>query len=175
MAFIRPATVTDAPGIAVVHVESWRAAYRGLLPQVVLDGLSVDRRATSWRDSIGAGDGHTLVAVDEPSGRVCGFVNVGPSRDPDAANSDTTSSIGELRAIYLLPDAWGTGTGRRLHDAALELLRPDFAEATLWVLDTNVRARAFYERMGWYDDGVTKNDDRGGVVLSEIRYRRALP
>jgi GNAT superfamily N-acetyltransferase len=172
MATIRTTTVADAHAIAVVHVESWRAAYRGLLPRDVLDGLSVDRRAAFWRDNIGTRDGHTLVAVDEPSGRVRGFVNVGPSRDPETAGA---GSVGELRAIYLLPDAWGSGTGRRLHDAALELLHPDFAEVTLWVLDTNARARAFYEHMGWYDDGVTKNDDRGGVVLSEIRYRRALP
>lgn len=36
---IRPTRMQDAPEIAVVHVLSWQAAYRGLLPQAYLDGL----------------------------------------------------------------------------------------------------------------------------------------
>lgn len=41
----RDAVVEDAPGIARVHVESWRAAYAGLMPQAVLDDLSVGASA----------------------------------------------------------------------------------------------------------------------------------
>jgi hypothetical protein len=36
---IRPAGMEDVPEIAVAHVRSWQAAYRGLLPQAYLDGL----------------------------------------------------------------------------------------------------------------------------------------
>ena len=42
----------DAAGIATTHVASWRAAYRGLLPQSLLDDLSVDRRTEQWREAI---------------------------------------------------------------------------------------------------------------------------
>lgn len=143
---IRTATADDARAIAVVHVESWRAALR-------------------------ENDGHTLVAVDEPSAEVCGFVNVGPSRD-----DDTRADVGELRAIYLRAEWWRTGVGKQLHDAGIALLRDKHAyvEATLWVLDTNTRARAFYEAHGWSADGTTKNDDRHGITITEVRYRRAL-
>jgi len=41
---IRPATPEDARAIAEVHVASWRYAYRGLLPDDVLDRLSVEER-----------------------------------------------------------------------------------------------------------------------------------
>ena len=169
---IRPAELADADGIAAVHVLSWRAAYRSLLPQHVLEGLSVERRAVNWREILRSPDGSTLVGVDAASGRVIGFVNVGPTRDADAAKD-----VGELRAIYVLEDWWGTGTGtgRRLHDAALHVFSAEFTQATVWVLDANERARRFYTRRGWTPDGATKTEDRGQMVLDEVRYRRSLP
>jgi len=90
---------------------------------------------------------------------------VGPSRDtdPDAAPS-------ELYGIYLHPDYWGRGAGRHLLDCGLAQLTTA-TESTLWVLGSNDRARRFYERQGWKLDGAAKDDDRGEVVLSELRYR----
>jgi GNAT superfamily N-acetyltransferase len=167
---IRAAEQQDAEEIALVHVESWRAAYRGLLPQHLLDGLSVQSRADSWRDIVCSRERETLLAVDPENGRVAGFVNVGPSRDEDAG-----SDVGELRAIYVLEEWWDTGMGRQLHDAGLHVLGEQFAEATLWVLDTNHRARAFYARRGWHADGASRRENRGDVFLSELRYRRPLP
>ena len=160
---VRPATVDDARAIAEVHVASWQAAYRGLLPQEYLDGISVEQRAARRRESLANGHGTTLVAVD--SGTVVGFAVTGRSRDEDADDS-----VGELYALYLRPDVWGVGAGAQLHDAALRSLA-GFGSNTLWVLDTNARARRFYERHGWQPDGVTKLDDRMGVDLSEVRYR----
>lgn len=166
---IRPATVADAEQIAEVHVATWRAAYRGLLPQALLDGLTVASRADGWRRILSSDASMTLVAVDEATGRVVGFVGVGRSRDDDAG-----ATVGELHAIYLHPDQWGRGIGRALHDAGLQALAGDFMEATLWVLSGNDQARAFYERQGWRPDGHTKDDERGDVILSEVRYRRGL-
>ena len=94
---------------------------------------------------------------------------MGLSRDDDAA-----PSVGELRKIYLREQWWNTGAGRLLHDVGLDLLRVGFDEATLWVLDGNERAGSFYARRGWWADGAVKSQERGGVALSEIRYRRAL-
>lgn len=49
-----------------------------------------------------------------------------------------------------------------------------FAEAYLWVLGSNARARRFYEIGGWAADGGTKVERRGEVELREVRYRRDL-
>ncbi len=99
-----------------------------------------------------------------------GFASAGPSRDDDAERG----SIGELYAIYVLARWWGGGTGRRLQAEALAGLRDTgYREATLWVLDTNRRARAFYERTGWTPDGATKQEEFG-LPITEIRYRRSL-
>jgi ribosomal protein S18 acetylase RimI-like enzyme len=48
-----------------------------------------------------------------------------------------------------------------------------FDEAVLWVLETNERARRFYEKAGWKTDGQTKTEERGPVVLNDVRYRFA--
>jgi len=108
----------------------------------------------------------TLVAIEQAADRVVGFVSVGPSRDTDPDRAPS-----ELSGIYLHPVHWGRGAGRHLLDCGLAQL-PTATEATLWVLDRNERARRFYERQGWKLDCVTKEDDRGEVVLSELRYRR---
>ena len=94
-----------------------------------------------------------------------------PSRDVDADPATT----GELASIYLHPAAWGKGFGRELMIASLGALsEAGFAEATLWVLDSNSRAVGFYERGGWRADGATKSERLGDVLLNEVRYRRAL-
>ncbi|MBV9093965.1 MAG: hypothetical protein JO132_08830 [Streptosporangiaceae bacterium] len=60
--------------------------------------------------------------------------------------------------------------------AALErLAAAGFEQAILWVLDSNVRARRFYEAGGWSTDGAVKDDDSRGFRMTEVRYRRPLP
>jgi len=61
-------------------------------------------------------------------------------------------------------------------DRAMATLRAvGFSTATLWVLDTNLRARRFYEAAGWVPDGATKVDDRATFTLREVRYRTTIP
>ena len=57
-----------------------------------------------------------------------------------------------LNGFYVLPTYWGTGVARELHDAALAAL-PGCEEVRLWVLEENHRARQFYERHGWRENG----------------------
>jgi GNAT superfamily N-acetyltransferase len=102
---------------------------------------------------------------------VVGFAGYGPSRDADADPGRT----GELAMIYLLPQAWGAGVGRELMAAAVDgVAGLGYAEATLWVLDSNDRARRFYAKAGWAGNGATQRDDSRGFTLNEVRYRRGL-
>jgi GNAT superfamily N-acetyltransferase len=88
------------------------------------------------------------------------------------AVSRVDECTGELRALYVVPAEWGSGTGNRLHDAAVDGMREDGATAaTLWVVEGNVRARRFYERHGWSADGETKPSH---FDLTELRYARPL-
>jgi GNAT superfamily N-acetyltransferase len=170
---VRPATFADSEAIGLVHVRSWQAAYPGKIPQRYLDGLDPAKRSEAWRrimeQASPSRDG-ILVAIAE--GGVTGFVSFGPSRD-----SDTDPLVtGEVFAIYAAPDAWGTGTGRALMGSAVtELARLDYADAILWVLDSNDRARRFYALAGWEEDGARKTDRSRGFGITEVRYRRTLP
>ena len=80
-----------------------------------------------------------------------------------------------MTALYVEPSAWGLGGGRQLLDTAkASLYAAGFAAAALWVLETNLPARRFYERQGWAPDGARKVDDRGDLVLLEVRYATTL-
>ena len=169
---IREARVADVPQIAVVHVRSWQGAYRGLLPQVYLDGLHPAQRVEQWERLLAeVNDGVGVLVADE-GGDLLGFVAYSASRDGDVA----PRRVGEIDAIYLRPSAWGQGIGRRLMRAGLaRLAAAKFEQATLWVLDSNVRARRFYEAGGWVADGARKVDESHGFPIAEVRYQRALP
>ena len=165
---IREAVVDDAVELAAAHVASWQAAYRGLLPQALLDGLSAERRTATWVRALQDAGCLTHVAV-EPNGRVAGFIHAGASRDADCGDK-----VGELIAIYLRPELWNRGVGHQLHAAGMASLAARFEQATLWVLEGNARARAFYVRQGWQPDGAVKRDTLADAEVTEVRYRRSL-
>jgi ribosomal protein S18 acetylase RimI-like enzyme len=167
---IRQAVPGDARALAEVHVASWIAGYRGLMPDEALAALDVDERAERWRRGLSDGTASALVAEDDDG--IYGWATVGRSRDPDAGDE-----VGELWSLYVHPRCWGRGLGRELHDACLEeLRRRGFAQATLWVMDTNERARRFYERQGWRTDGSVKADRVGELQtpIEDVRYTITL-
>jgi GNAT superfamily N-acetyltransferase len=62
-----------------------------------------------------------------------------------------------LEGLYVVPEQWGSGLAGSLHDQALELVRElGSTRCHLWVLADNVRARRFYERRGWRENGETR-------------------
>ena len=166
---IRPVREADVAAVARLHVAVWQAAYRGLLPDVFLDAQSVERRERMWQGAVGRDDPPVLVA--EMAGRVAGFIWCGPSRDRDAPAATT----GEVYAIYVAPDLWGSGVSAALMAAGLAgLAALGYAEATLWVLRANARAIRFYTRQGFTADGAEKIEQHGAVTFDEVRYRRSL-
>lgn len=167
---LRRAEPADAPAVAEVHVRTWQAAYPGLIPQDYLDALRPEDRLGQWEQALGAAPWPAVV-VAEDDGRVVGFTSFGPSRDEDADPAE----VGEVQTVYLDPAHWGHGDGAELLGAAVdELRRAGFRRATLWVLDTNARARGFYEHLGWQADGATMRHDWGAFVATDVRYARAL-
>lgn len=159
---IRRATVDDARAIARVQRQSWRETYTGKLPDAVVRGRPLAARAAALRRLI-AGEtsrGIQPVWVAEVTGDVVGFAWAGPSRDADRAGRL------ELFTIYVLRAHQGTGAGQGLLEAAI-----GSADASLWMLEDNPRARRFYERNGFVADGTCKDDDRLGGAR-EIRMVR---
>ena len=154
----------DAAEIARVHTQTWQATYEHVFGADRLASIDASRREAGWSRAIGDGE-PVFVAVE--GGRIVAFVSTGPSRDP--------AGVGELYTIYALPETWGTGAGPALMAVAKEQLRADgWAEAILWVVDDNPRARRFYEREGWTLDGGRKEEAFLGIDIVEVRYRIRL-
>lgn len=167
MTTIRPATPADAPAIARIHVETWRHAYRGIIPAAHLDALSIERRTTGWEQNLRKTPGATLVA--ESAGAVVGWASFGPGRD-EGANEQA-----ELYAIYLDPAHQRTGFGRALMAAAERALAAQLPAArriSLWVLERNAPARRFYENLGYIAGPLTKTELIGGEPFVELRYEK---
>ena len=157
---IRLGTPADAEGVARVHVETWQAAYAHALPHKQLQELSI-------KEAVERSRRHPPTFVAERDGEILGFVSVGSSRDP--------GTDGELFAIYVHPQHWGTGAGRALIQAGEEELRRlGHHDAVLWVLDDNPRARRFYELAGWAPDGAAREIRIFGFDVEEVRYGKDL-
>ena len=165
---LRPATPQDAMAVARVHVRSWQAAYRSLLPDEYLDQLRPEDRAQRYDfATTDPAKPHTIVAVEE--GVIQGFATTAPSREPDLPNH------GELYALYVDPSRWGQGIGLALVSAARSRLYSlGFRHAVLWVMAGNARADRFYRIDGWVPDGHRKTDSIWSVTVDELRYQRQL-
>ncbi len=169
---IRAAREADLPRIAEIHVDSWRAAYTGLINDRALEERTVAWRLRQWRALFKAPPKGHLVAVAEVDGEVVGFARAGRSDDDDV-DADTTVN---LFALYLDPQRRGEGVGRGLLDYVLDhFARRGFRTATLYTLIGNDPARRFYERCGWtLDEGVTKECLGDGYAAPQLRYRLSL-
>jgi GNAT superfamily N-acetyltransferase len=130
--------------MARVHVDTWKTAYRGVVPGDRLDALTV-------QSDIAGGFGSYL--RDPPPGvaqfvavnlgeEVVGFAMACPPREPDP------EFTGELGSIYVRPDDQGTGVGTELVRHAVRFLRGEGrTNMIVWVLEQNPYRR-FYEKLG---------------------------
>lgn len=157
---IRPfAEYEDPLALSLVYEESWKHAYKGIIPQDYLDSIPRGR----WAGSPDKAGRHTLVVTE-------GDCIVGTSCCCRSRLEDM-NDWGEIISIYLLPEYMGKGYGRALMTAAINLLRGmGFENIFLWVLEENHNARGFYEKMGFEPSGRYLDDNIGGRALREMQY-----
>lgn len=159
---VRKALPADASGIARVHVDSWRTTYRGIIPDSVLDNLSVEKRENHWKQDLRQGKNWTFVA-ENTEGEIVGFACSGPER------TQAYGYDGELYAIYLLREYQRQGIGRRLVRSAAQALVANGSRSLLvWVLAENP-SRRFYEALGG-EKVAEKPVTIGEATLQEIAY-----
>jgi RimJ/RimL family protein N-acetyltransferase len=154
--------------VARVHVRSWQAAYRKLMPDDYLDQLRPEDRAKKYDfGNLEPIRPQTIVATE--SGDIRGFATTAPAQDSNM------SGYGELCALHVDPDHWGRGICVALVSAArTRLFDLGFRSAILWVLVGNVRAERFYLMDHWTPDGVRRTDEVWGVKVNDVRYQRKL-
>jgi GNAT superfamily N-acetyltransferase len=111
-----------------------------------------------------------LVAEEEGTGELLGFIACGESRDPGAA-----PRTGEIMTLFVGAGRWRGGVGAALMAAALDdLVARGCDEATVWSFAANDRANAFYEARGFTRDGAERTEE-AWAHIPELRYRRPLP
>lgn len=161
---LRDATEADVPDIAALHLASWRSAYRGIVPDSFLDGITLEDRCMRWIRAVSGPEAvatETVVALDGTD--IVGVCSFGPSREPPLPAA-------EIYALHVQPERRRQGIGTLLLDAALRrLLERGFRSAVLWVLTENNDARRFYEACGWALTGEDRVEGRHGHAIPEVR------
>ena len=151
--------------MARVHVDTWRTAYRDILPAGFLTTLSYEARTQRWRENLAqAGPQQFTLVAEDDAGELVGFAGGGPERD------GTPGYDGEIYAVYVLAQHQHRGIGRQLMAAcARHLANQQFGAAMLWALEANRRARSFYEALGGKLIG-RKTQVIGDTPLIEVAY-----
>lgn len=164
MSCIRQALPADAEAVGKIYVETWRAAYPGMLPDRVLLDMSPARQEFGWRRSIAHQQGPAAVFIaTSDTGGVVGFASIGPARDGGRR------FWGEVHTLYVLPDFQERGYGRELLRACFaHLQRHRMRGVAIWVLGANP-ARFFYEAMGGCRIGA-RDESLWGAQLPEVAY-----
>jgi GNAT superfamily N-acetyltransferase len=165
---VRAATPSDAKEIAYIHVDTWRVAYKDIVPGGYLANLSYAESQEMWRRVMGEGSEQAVcVFVAEEGGTLFGFSS---GRARTRFSQGLTEYKGVLETLYVLPSRQGEGIGRRLVGAIAGCLAEmDVPSMLLWVLEENKTARRFYESLG----GTLLGEDTlklGGAELSEVAY-----
>jgi ribosomal protein S18 acetylase RimI-like enzyme len=166
---IRAAIPGDAQAIARVHVEAWRESYRGLIPDQVIEALSIHRNAGMWAAILAGGDSSIVHAVERlgvaaDAVELVGFGSATDTRSPELGAS------GEITAIYLLESVKRRGIGRMLLKGLLgALAERGHRSAGLWVLADNHGTRRFYEALGGRA-GPPRLVTNGPTDMHEIAY-----
>jgi GNAT superfamily N-acetyltransferase len=120
---VRPAAVDDAGEIARIQTETWRIAYRSVLPEAVLQSLDQQSFHAGWQQAVSQPPSlahHVLVALEGST--LVGFAAFGPDADrqPQDPPLETSAAIG----VLLVEPRWGRrGHGSRLLAAVADLAR----------------------------------------------------
>jgi GNAT superfamily N-acetyltransferase len=154
---IRRAEAGDAAAVAKIWYEGWQDGHLGHVP----DALVAIRTEESFGTRAAQRVGDTTVAVRD--GGVAGFVMV----------------VGdEVEQVYVSRRHRGSGVaGDLLAEAERLVAAGGHPRAWLAVATGNARARRFYERCGWADEGpfdYPAASETGPIPVPCHRYTKAV-
>lgn len=144
---IRKAEIKDARVLARIHISAWKKAYRHIVSPGFLQKLDEKKRAESFQKAIAGNPEETFLIEDK--GKVVGFTTIGECRD-----DDKDRDVGEIWGLYIDPDYWRKGYGKKLTEFSEKTLRDrKKTKVVLWVLEKNNIARDFYRKNGFVIEG----------------------
>ncbi|MCP9237429.1 GNAT family N-acetyltransferase [Lewinella sp. JB7] len=139
---LRPATAADVPAIAALHARSWRENYTEAMSAKYLTEEAPTERLAEWTRRFAGDTDRMRVSVAEVAGELVGFCCI------LLDHHETDGSL--LDNLHVRADHQGSGLGKRLMRAAAQQVVRDSGSDRmyLWVLATNTRALAVYQRLG---------------------------
>ena len=161
---IRKVAPGDAPVLAYIQTESWKAAFKDILEEDVLKRCTNMERATQMYVGLleaEKGNGY-LLEVDGKGHCIAWW---------DATREEDMEGFAELICIHSLQVNWGKGYGSKMMDKVLsDIAEAGYTKVMLWVFEENHRARAFYEAKGFVKSAKSKVS-LGAV---EVMYEKVL-
>jgi len=161
---IRYAEMDDSDSMALIYSQSYRSAFRGIIPDNILeDVFSFEKRRDGLRTELSEGSSVNVVMYKE--NKPVGMLTYGKSKDEDLENS-----VIEILRIYILPSCWGQNLGAELMNWAIdELKHKGYSKISLWVIEDNKRAIKLYKRIGFVPDGMSRIINVGNGI-KDLRY-----
>lgn len=161
---IRKVMHGDEKALAYIQTESWKAAFKDLIPEDVLVRSTDLNKATAMYQKLlelGKGNGYIL-EIDGKPHCIAWW---------DAARDEDMQGAAELICIHSLKENWGKGYGHLMMERILEdVQQAGYPQIMLWVFDTNARAIGFYKAHGFVATG--RKQPAFGAV--EERYIKKL-
>ncbi|WP_044476898.1 GNAT family N-acetyltransferase [Oceanobacillus massiliensis] len=137
---IRKAVNSDAQEIAIVHVDSWRTTYKGIVPDAYLEKLSYQERTELWKSNLHE---ETVYVAENDNGDIVGFATGGKKKTLNYEQYD-----GELYAIYILEPFQGIGIGKLLIEPVIHDLKESGIDSMIVLVLNDNPAKYFYEALG---------------------------
>ena len=158
----REATPEDSAALARVQVDSYRTAYKNLLPDEYLAQFTYEEQEQDWRDLMASPTGDILLVAENDS-EILGYA-LG-RRLPDAS-----TYAGELVALHVRAPHQREGAGTALVSAMAHRLASEGCKSLiLWVLEGN-SARQFYEKLGGMPAGTQTIELGDNISTTEVGY-----
>ncbi len=162
---IRRVHLGDEDHLAHIQTESWKAAFKSILSEDLLQNLTQKDRSIAMYKRLleeHIGNGYIL-EVDGDAHCIAWW---------DRAREEDMTDYAELICIHSLQNNWGKGYGTKMMDKVLhDMMDAGYTKVMLWVFIDNLRARKFYEARGFVTFGKTKPC----FDTQEICYERDLP
>lgn len=149
---VRRADKEDASGIGKVHYNEWLRTYTNLLPPEMLASLSEQKSIAIFKK-----ENCKDMYVATVDGTVVAFCGYGAWRVTRDVGKPAQEKEGEIVGLYVLDEFQRNGIGKALlKHAESELMQAGYTMVSLWFLEGNTKAQAFYKAMGFHDTAEEK-------------------
>lgn len=145
---IRVAQAHDAKEITLVHLNTWKTSYQGILEQSFLDALELNNDRLNFRKNLlKDADIHLVITFNE---KVIAFADAGSLRShKHLKDTNNNHELGELYAIYVLKEHQALGLGKILFQTCSRKLQErGLMPFVIWALKDNLSANQFYQKLG---------------------------